>query len=360
MENYYALIMAGGGGTRLWPMSRNETPKQFLPLVEDHSMFKTSVDRLEPLFPPERIYIIAARKYIDILKAEAPHIPQENFIAEPSGRDTTPAISLAVAIIHKRHPEAVVAVLTSDHHIARKNTFLDVLAAAYSLADEDYIVTLGISPSYPATGFGYIRQGDALDATNGFQCFTSRGFTEKPNLITATGFVASGEYTWNSGMFIWKTARAIEEIARQQPEIYELMLQLQAAADTTSFEEVLDTLWSQMPRISLDFAIMEGARNLAVIPVDIGWSDVGSWRSLFDVLPQDKFGNCFKGKMPERVILDTNNTMVYSDRLTVTIGVADMIVVDTEDVLLICHRDRSQDVREVVEHLRSLNREEYL
>lgn len=360
MENYYALIMAGGGGTRLWPMSRNETPKQFLPLVEEHSMFRTSVDRLGPLFPPERIYIIAARKYIDILRTEAPHIPEENFIAEPSGRDTTPAISLAVAIIHKRDPHAIVAVLTSDHHIARKSTFLDVLAAAYTLADRDHIVTLGISPSYPATGFGYIRQGELLDTIDGFQCFNSQGFTEKPNLITATGFVASGEYSWNSGMFIWKTARAIEEIARQQPEIYDLLLQFQAVADTPLFEDVLDTVWPQMPRISVDFAIMEGARKLAVIPVDIGWSDVGSWRSLFDVLAQDKFGNCFKGKMPERVILDTNNTMVYSDRLTVTIGIADLIVVDTEDVLLICHRDRSQDVREVVEYLRAQNREEYL
>jgi mannose-1-phosphate guanylyltransferase len=352
--------MAGGGGTRLWPMSRQDTPKQLLPLVEDKSMFKTSVDRLAPLFAPDQIYVVTGLKYAEILRAHAPEIPAENFIIEPYGRESGPAAALGLSVIYKRDPEATVAILTADHHITRKDVFRDVLAAAYDVAQQGYIVTLGISPSYPATGFGYIHQGEELTKVNGFTAYVSLGFTEKPNAVTATSFLASGDYTWNSGMFIWRADRALEEFARQQPDMYGHFRDLMPTIDTHEFEAKLEDIWDYVTKISLDYAVMEGAQNVAVIPVDIGWSDVGSWDSLFEVLKLDKFGNSFKSREPLKVILDTANTLVYSDKLIVTIGVKDIIVVETPDALLICHKDRTQDVKEVVNHLLTTRNYKYL
>jgi mannose-1-phosphate guanylyltransferase len=354
------MIMAGGGGTRLWPMSRQDTPKQLLPLVEDKSMFKTSVDRLAPLFAPEQIYVVTGLKYAETLRSHAPEIPAENFITEPYGRESGPAAALGLSVIYKRDPEATVAILTADHHITKKDVFRDVLAAAYDVAQKGYIVTLGISPSYPSTGFGYIHQGEELAKVNGFTAYVSLGFTEKPNAVTATSFLASGDYSWNSGMFIWRADKALEEFKRQQPDMYGHFMDLMPAIDTHEFEAKLEDTWDNVTKISLDYAVMEGAQNVAVIPVDIGWSDVGSWVSLFEVLKLDKFGNSFKSKEPLKVILDTANTLVYSDKLIVTIGVKDIIVIETPDALLICHKDRTQDVKEVVNHLLTTKNYKYL
>jgi mannose-1-phosphate guanylyltransferase len=360
VEHYYAMIMAGGGGTRLWPMSRQDMPKQLLPLVEEASMFKASVDRLAPLFTPDQVYVVTGRKYLEALRGHAPEIPASNFIIEPYARNTGPASALGITVIQKRDPEATVAVLTADHHIARKDTFRDVLTAAYHLAQKNHIVTLGISPSYPATGFGYIRQGEELGKEGEFTSYVSKGFTEKPNAVTATGFLASGEYSWNSGMFIWKATQAMAEFQRQQPAMHEHFQELAPTVNTHEFEAKLEDIWSEMPDISIDYAVMEGAENMAVIPVDIGWNDVGSWSALYEVLPVNKFGNGFKGRQPAPVMLDTKNTLVYSDKLTVTIGVEDLIVVDTGDALLICHKDRAQDVKEVVNHLLTTKNYKYL
>ncbi|MBC7869977.1 MAG: mannose-1-phosphate guanylyltransferase [Chitinophagaceae bacterium] len=360
MDDYYALIMAGGGGTRLWPMSRKDKPKQLLPLIDDHSMFKMTVDRLAPLFSPEQIYVVTGPHYVDDMRAEVPEIPEKNFIIEPSGRNSGPAAGLAMSVIHQHDPNATVAMLSVDHYIAKKDTFREVLQAAYQIAQDGYIVTLGISPSFPSTGFGYIRQGKKLTKVDGFTCYETRGFTEKPSMLKATEFLVSGEYSWNSGMFIWKAARATEEFERQQPLMSGLLKRLQFLMGTPEFDNTLEQVWEQFPKISIDFAIMEGAQQMAVIPIDLGWSDVGSWTSLFEVLNQDEDGNAFKGQSPDRVILDTKNTLVYSDRLVVTIGVEDLIIVDTPDALLICHKERSQDVREVVKHLNLLEKTDYL
>ncbi|NWF70671.1 MAG: mannose-1-phosphate guanylyltransferase [Chloroflexi bacterium] len=361
MEHYYALILAGGGGTRLWPISRSHNPKQFLPLVENNSMFKVSVDRLAPLFTPDQIYVVTAGQYIERMRNEVPEIPAANYITEPYGKNSGPAAALGLAVIQKRDPLATVAILTADHHIVKKEQFRQVLAAAYDMAQEEYVVTLGISPSFPSTGFGYIRQGVAIRQANGFSCYHSRGFTEKPDIVTATDFVASGDYSWNSGMFIWTVKQAMAEFKRQQPVIYQQMIDVVEHLDSSEFDSRLLEAWEKLPNISIDFGVMENAQSMAVIPVDIGWSDIGSWSAMFDVLAADRFGNCFKGGTPDhRVILDTHNTLVYSDRLTVTIGIDDMIVVDTEDVLLICHKDRAQDVKEVVANLKKKKLEKYL
>jgi len=361
MEHFYALILAGGGGTRLWPMSRNDKPKQLLPLVDDHSMFQEAVTRLSPLMQPEQIYVVTGQKYLDAMRADAPQIPPQNFIAEPHGRDSAPAVALAMTVIHQRDPQAVVAMLTADHHITRKDAFRQVLAAAHDIAREGRIVTLGINPTFPATGFGYIKQGVHLGQANGFDYHDAERFTEKPDIVKATRFLASGKYSWNSGMFIWSAARAMDEFEHQQPKMFEIMQALASSVDTPAFQAELERLWPDMPKISIDFAIMEGAKSMAVIPIDIGWSDVGSWASLFDLLDRDKLGNAVRGKRAEsQVMLDTRNTLVFTDRLAVAIGIEDVIVVETEDVLMICHKDRTQDVKQIVQYLKENGSEEYL
>jgi mannose-1-phosphate guanylyltransferase len=360
-SNYYALILAGGGGTRLWPLSRRTQPKQTLPLVGEESMFKTSVERIAPLFPPENVFVVTAQQYVETLQKDAPDIPAQNFILEPYARDNAAATALAFSVIHKRDPKAVVAMLASDHHIGKPDKFIKVLDAAHEVASKDYIVTLGISPTFPSTGFGYIQQGDLLGEIDAFTYHEATRFTEKPDVVRATQFIRSGRYSWNSGMFIWTTQKAMREFERQQPEMYALIEQLLPAIDTPEYETVLGQIWEQMPKKSIDYAIMEGAEAIAVIPVDIGWSDVGSWASLYDVWTQDRFGNCAStDNMEKRILLDTRDTLVYSDKLTVTIGIDQIIVVETDDVLFICHKDRAQDVRQVVQYLRENGTDEYL
>ncbi|MEO8397297.1 MAG: sugar phosphate nucleotidyltransferase, partial [Chloroflexota bacterium] len=294
------------------------------------------------------------------MRAEAPEIPAENFLVEPSAKNTGPAAALAAAVIHKRDPEATIVLLTADHHIADKDKFRAVLAASYPLAQDDYIVTLGISASMPSTGFGYIQRGDLLREIDGLKCYLSRGFTEKPDTLTAMRFITSGDYSWNSGMFVWRADRALSEFEHHQPEVYKAMKTLQASVDTPEYEAKLAEVWEQIPKVQIDAGLMEKTDRIVVIPVDIGWSDVGSWEALFDVLDPDGDGNCFKGSSPKRLVIDTKNTLVYSDKLTVTIGIDDLVVVETPDVLMICKKERTQDVKKVVDMLREMKHEIYL
>ncbi len=353
MKNLYALIMAGGGGTRLWPLSRKTRPKQLLPLIEEHSMFRASVERLIPILSAERVFVVTGASQVAQLQADAPEIPAENFIVEPFGQNTGPAVGLATTHIQQRDPDAVIAVVTADHHIADEAKFQRVITAAAEQAREGFIVTLGISPSFPATGYGYIRRGEVLAQQGEFQIYHADGFTEKPVLETATEFVLSGLYSWNSGMFIFQAERLVAEYARQQPEMHRLLQAIRAAIGTNDYAAALGTHWPQMPRLSIDYAVMEQAERMAVIPVDMGWSDIGSWATLYEVLDGDSAGNVTRGTngIPH-IHIDTQDSLIFSKRMVATIGLKDIVIVDTDDVLLICHRDRSQDVRQVVEQLK--------
>jgi mannose-1-phosphate guanylyltransferase len=360
MEHYYAMILAGGGGTRMWPMSRKHMPKQLLHLIDDVSLFRMSIERLAPLFTPDRIFVVAGPEYVELMRQDVPELPEENYIIEPYGRDNSAATGLGISVIYKRDPEATIAMLTADHHIGKKEVFRSVLESAYEIAQQDRIVTLGISPSYPATGFGYIRQGQTPKNINEFTYYDAVKFTEKPDALTAAQFVASGEYCWNSGMFIWKASTALQEFERQQPTTYALLEKIIAAVDTPAFQTTLMSLWEEMPKISIDYAIMEKAKAMSVIPVDIGWSDVGSWASMFEVLALDENGNSYRGDVTNRIMVDTHKSFILSERMTVTIGVTDLVIVETPDVLFICHRDRAQDVKDVVKNLQEMGLSHYL
>jgi mannose-1-phosphate guanylyltransferase len=347
---YYAVIMAGGSGTRLWPLSRRGRSKQSLKLVGDRTMFQHAVDRLAPLFPPEHIYVVTREDQSALLSSQVPMLSPDNFIKEPIGRGTAPAIGLAAIHLQQRDPDAVMAVLTADHYIANPERFRQVLEAASLLAQSGYLVTLGIKPASPSTAFGYIEQGQEEGTVRDFEIFRVKRFTEKPGIDIAKEMVASGMYSWNSGMFIWRADRILEEMKCQMPELFAQLMEVKTAFGKPEAHEVLARVWNQVTEKTIDYGVMEHAKDVVVIPVDIGWTDVGSWASLAELLPHDQDGNIFVGPCEE---IDTRNTLVFGGkRLVTTIGIHDIVIVDSEDALLVCAKTREQEVRELVERLK--------
>ena len=347
---YYALIVAGGSGTRLWPLSRKDHPKQALNLVGNRSMFQQSVDRLSPLFKPEQILVVTRAEHVAILQSQTPELPQENFIIEPEGRGTAPAIGLAAVYLKKKDPQAVMAVLTADHHISKKEEFQKALEIAEKLAILGHLVTLGINPSFPSTGFGYIKQGKAIQSINGYSAFKVECFTEKPDGVTAKQMVVSGDYSWNSGMFVWRIDRILEEFKIQMPNLFSHLKDVESVLDTPGYTNMLKILWPQVSKETIDYGIMEKAKDVVVIPVDIGWTDVGSWDSLFDLLPKDSNRNIFINSI---IDIDSHDNMVIGGkRLVSLIGIKDLVIIDSEDALLICFRGKEQEVKEMTEKIK--------
>ncbi|MCX6030649.1 MAG: mannose-1-phosphate guanylyltransferase [Chloroflexi bacterium] len=355
----YAVIMAGGSGTRLWPLSRKGLPKQALRLIGDRTMFQHAVDRLAPLFPPERIFVVTNAAMAEVLRPQTLELPAANFILEPSPRDSAPAAGLAAVTLLARDPDATMVILTADHYIVDTAQFRAALAAADEVAADGTIVTLGIRPSFPSTGFGYIRLGESQIIVNGFRVYRSAGFIEKPDLPTASRFLEEGRYTWNSGMFIWRADRLLAEFASQLPESHAALMRIGAAVGTPDANKVLAVEWPNVRKISIDYGVMEHAANVSVIPVDIGWSDIGSWAALLDVLPGDEHGNVLSDDV---LALDSRGSYVRSEsgRLVALVGMQDVVVVDTPDALLICPRKRAQDVRDVVNRLAADGKQRYL
>jgi len=368
----WALIMAGGSGTRFWPESRAGRPKQFLPPggtrpgkktgSETDSLLLQTAAHLKGLIPPERILVIGSANHRHIIREILPEIPARNIVFEPEGRNTAPCLGLAAQIIEARDPGAVMAAFPADHHISRPSTLRRLVRVAASLArDRDAIVTLGLKPTGPATGYGYIQRGKMLPAPGRTEAYAVRQFIEKPSHARAQRFVSSGHYYWNGGIFIWRAARAIREIERGLPETGR-RLELAAEALRNRKSVAFARHFKACDAISIDYAVMESACDLIVLPSDMGWSDVGSWTALRGVLPLDGAGNVWMVPKGGHVHAEgTRGLIVRTTKpLVAALGVENLIVIETEDVLLLCHADSAQSVGELIKKLGKKGLKRYL
>ena len=361
-EHFYAVIMAGGSGSRLWPLSRKDRPKQSLTIGGDQTLFQRAVDRLSGLFPFERIMIVTVTEQVDLLRKECPEIPLENYVIEPLPRGTASVVGLAAIAISAVDPQATMAILTADHLIENEEHLRQLLKAGYDTAQKDFLVTLGITPTYPATGYGYIQKGDFIGQFQGLDVFHVQRFKEKPDQAFAEKLVADGEHVWNSGMFVWRIDSVMAEFERQMPALFEKLMRIKTAWIGEERKDMLEETWPKIDPQTIDYGIMENARRVAVVPsVDLGWFDVGSWESLFDVLKSDQSGNIvMRGTS---VSFDTQGTLICEDspdRLVVTVGVDDLIIIDSGNAILVCDRKHAQQVRDVVNYLKKNGHDEYL
>jgi mannose-1-phosphate guanylyltransferase len=360
MSGLHAVVLAGGGGTRLWPISRRRRPKQVLALSADRSLFAESIARLTGWLPANQIMVATTPPLADLLAAETPELPRGCFLLEPEPRGTAPVLGLAAATLARQDPDVVMAVLTSDHVIEDADRLRALLEAGAELAKAGHIVTLGIPPLSADTGYGYIRRGEELETRGGERAFAVRAFKEKPDSATANRYVAEGDYYWNSGMFLWTPKRLLDEIALRMPDLHQLLGQpgLAAGPEGASFAEA----WSALKTQTIDYAVMEHAKDVVVLhAAGLGWTDVGSWDRVYQLLKKDSDGNAVLSA--QAVLRDTGRSLVVGeggDRLIVLDEVEDIVVIDTGDVLLICRRDRAGRVREVVDELDRRGLDRYL
>ena len=352
--HFYAVIMAGGGGTRLWPMSRKSKPKQFLNLVGERSLFQIAVDRLDGLFTPEEIFVVTVANQAEELHLQCPQIPTRNFLIEPMPRGTASVVAMAAAAIKKIDPLGVMAVLTADHFIENVVEFQSVLRSAYEVALKGYLVTLGIKPKSPSTGYGYIESGAKLGNFSGHDVFDLLAFKEKPDSDTAQAFVQSKRYNWNSGMFIWQVDVILDRFKLLMPDLFIKLSQINAEIGVDHSSDHFRQIWGSIEPETIDYGIMEKSDHCVVLPADeLGWNDVGSWDSLFDVLKPDEFGNVLINT--KHIGFETSHSLICStnrDRLIVTLGMENVIIVDSGDAVLICPRGDSQKVKELVKYLK--------
>jgi mannose-1-phosphate guanylyltransferase len=355
----YAVIMAGGVGSRFWPRSRRAHPKQFLDVLGGASLIQSTFARLQPLVTPERAYVVTHADYAAQTREHLPALPAENVLAEPVARNTAPCIAFAAARLHALDPDATLVVLPADHVVRNVARFHEVLRAAVAKANEGgALVTVGIEPTHPETGYGYIQYDSSLrdEHADGLpRAFPVRAFAEKPDLATAERFLDSGDFLWNSGMFVWRADAILDALHRHLPDVYHAFAPLEAAFGTGAAAEAVEQAYARTPKISVDYGVMEpaaAAGEVFVVPGAFGWSDVGDWRAVYDLAPKDAAGNAAEGN----VILH-NTSRAYAraadGRLLALVGVRDVVVVDTGDAVLVCGLDATQRVKDIVDYLGS-------
>jgi mannose-1-phosphate guanylyltransferase/mannose-6-phosphate isomerase len=371
--------MAGGSGTRFWPVSREKMPKQLLKIGGEETLILQTVNRVLPVVRIDDIFIVANRALAESigyqLSAKFDRSWDGNFILEPEAKNTAPALGLAALHLERLDPDSIMVVLAADHSIRKTEVFLNLLKAAIEAAQQDYLVTFGIKPDRPETGYGYIKAGERIKfaesrgqsaegkidsslliADGGV--YSVEAFVEKPNIETAKEYLKHGGYYWNSGIFVWKTRTFLAEIEKHQPGLYQGLVEIRKSIGTDKETDVIKNVFKKLDSVSIDYAVMEKTGRAAVIPADIGWSDVGSWAALDDVSEKDKLGNVIMGNV---IDIDSHDSILYADkRLVATIGLNNAVVVDTPDATLVCSKDRAQDVKKVVEELKKRKAEEHL
>lgn len=348
-----AVIMAGGRGERFWPKSRNSCPKQFLSLTSDgETMIQKTVNRLKPLVDAEDIFIVTNAAYTGLVKDQLPDVPAENILAEPCARNTAPCIAFAAAVIGRKYDDAIMLVLPSDHLIGYENIYIKTLKKAVAVAEQGKnLVTVGITPTYPETGYGYINFGEEKG-----DAYQVERFVEKPDLPTAKKYLSSGKYLWNSGMFVWKISSIMANMKDFMPDVAEGAERIAASFGTPDFEEVLVKEFTAFPSESVDFGIMEKASDIYTLPGSFGWDDVGSWLAVERINETDENKNFISGDV---IAVDAERTTVCGGkRLIAAIGTEDLIIVDSDDVLLVCSKNNTQDVKKVIAQLKENGRTE--
>ncbi len=355
----YAVIMAGGIGSRFWPRSRESMPKHLLDIQGERTVIRETVDRIGPLVPPENILVVTGRSHAAELIRQLPEIPAGNILIEPLGRNTAPCIGFAALHILRRGEDEVMLVLPSDHRVGDEKRFRRVLETAAGAASQgESLVTIGIRPTGPETGYGYIEQGERIEAAGKEGIYRVRSIREKPAIEEAERFLAQGGFLWNSGMFAWKASSILAAIARHLPELHRGLAEIRNAIGTDREEEVVVSVYEAQKAISIDYGVMEKAEEVLVVPGDFGWSDLGSWDALWEVSEKNEQGIAARGNC---VNIGAADCLVHSPgKLVALVGVRDLLVVETEDALLVCRRGRSQDVRSVVAALAKKGLKSYL
>lgn len=352
-----ALIMAGGRGERFWPKSRKNMPKQFLSLTDDgKTMIQLTVERISSMVKIEDVYVATNKDYKSLVLEQLPGLPEQNVLCEPVGRNTAPCIGLGAMHIAKKYDDAMMFVFPSDHLIKFNKMFIRTLQDACDVAEkDDNLVTIGIVPDYPETGYGYIKFDSQISDGNAYKV---ERFVEKPSLEVAKEYLATEEYLWNSGMFIWKVSSILKNLQKFMPETFESLKRIQDAIGTEHEETVLEKEFYGIQSQSIDYGIMEKADDIFILLGAFGWDDVGSWLAVERIKKTNEFGNVVSGNI---ITVNTHNCVIQGEnKLIATVGLEDMIVVDTEDATLICSKDHAGDIKKVLENLKICNREEYI
>ncbi len=365
LDHTFAVILAGGGGTRLWPKSRSKTPKQFLRLYGEDTMLQMTANRFAKLVPWEKIIVVTTKQYVDDVASQLPEIPAGNIIAEPEKRDTAMAMLSAALFAKAQDPHAILVNDAADHIVINEKEFLRLMKVAAEVAsDEESLVSVGITPTYPSSAFGYIKVGQELKKIKSTPVFKVDSFTEKPNVATARAFISTGKYFWNANNYVWSAAALEAAFAKYMPEMHEATKAL-GEMSKKDFAIALPDVYATVPSISIDYAISEKADNLLLIAGDFGWDDIGEWKVVYDLGEKNTDGNVIIGdnKEPESktLVIDSHNNLIHvGDKLVAMVGMSEMIVVDTPDVIMIAPKSRSQDVKKLVEQLKERDQKEYL
>ncbi len=361
MPNVYGVIMAGGVGARFWPMSREKRPKQFLSMFGDRSLLAGTFTRLRSVVAAENIYVVTNAVQQQAIDDELHDLPEKNIIVEPIGRNTAPCIGLAALHIQRRDPDAVMIVVPADHLVQDEAEFTRILQNAVEVAAQSgEMVTIGIEPARPETGYGYIQyfEGGAKTPYTEKGAYRVKTFAEKPNLATAERFLESGDFLWNSGMFIWKVNTILSEIRKLLPELYEGLTAIEVTIGKVEYLPTVDQIYRMIRNISIDYGVMEKTKHVYVLKGAFGWSDVGSWEEVYRVSSKDKHGNAAFGRA---ILRNSSNNLVHSaKRAIATYGVDDLIIIDTDDAILVCKRSDSQNVKEIVDYIRRKHMDDLL